>query len=211
LLAITMVALLGGAFVAYVNRMTGRRRRAPRRALLQIPATPIAGVKDGEMVRIAGRAVARGPLLTSPLSQRRCIGFRLTVDSSRGGNEPWQRVVDHEALDAFLLADETGEAVLHGPFEIELDPYDAGSDPPPALLALLEKEGLPVSGVYVDRQFRYIEIVLLPGDEITAFGRATVEIDAAGHAASHRHPPIMCHLKGRDEAVIIADADDLAP
>ena len=207
----TILVLLGGALAVYLNWMALRQRKPPRRALLRVPATQIAGVKDGAMVRIAGRAVERGPLRTSPISQRRCIGFRLVVDRHDG--QVWQRVVDLEQLDTFLLSDDTGDAVLHGPFEINVDPYDARSaDLPPELFAVLEKEGVPVKGPFgTERQFHYAETVLMPGDEITAFGRATVEIDAAGHAPSPRHPPVMCHLWGRDEAVIIADADDLAP
>jgi len=206
-----ILVMLGGALVVYLNVLVFRQRRPARRALLRMPATPIAAVKDGAMVRIAGRARERAPLRTSPISQRRCIGFRLLVERHDG--QVWQRVVDQEELDSFLLGDDTGDAVLHGPFEINLDPYDARStDLPPELFAVLEREGVPVKGPFGHaRQFHYVETVLLPGDEITAYGRATVEIDAAGHAASPRHPPVMCHLWGREEAVVIADAEDLAP
>jgi hypothetical protein len=205
----TILVLLGSGVVVCLNRFAHRQRRPPRRALMRMPETPIAGVKDGDMVRITGRAVARAPLRTSPISQRRCIGFRLIVDRHDG--QAWQRVVDQEQLDSFLLTDDTGEAVLHGPFEIAIDPYDARSaDPPPELFSVLEKEGVAVRGPFgTERHFHYVETVLLPGDEITAVGRATVEIDAAGRAPSHRHPPVMCHLKGLEEAVVIADADDL--
>lgn len=211
-LVITLV-LLNAGFVAYRAWVAPYRRRAPRRALMRIPETPIAGVKDGERVRIKGRAIAREPLRTSPISRRPCIGFRLIVQSDSGGRDVWQRVVDQEQFDSFLLLDDTGEAMLHAPFDLELDPYDVRSDnPSPVLLEILEREGVPVRGTFgIEHRFRYVETILMPGDEITAVGRATLEIDAAGRPLSHRHPPVMCHLRGIDEAVVIADADDLAP
>ena len=58
--------------------------------------------------------------------------------------------------------------------------------------------------------FRYVETILLPEDEIIAVGRATVEIDPAGRSQSNREPPFRCHLKGREEAVVIADAEEIS-
>jgi len=48
---------------------------------------------------------------------------------------------------------------------------------------------------------------LQPGDTIMAIGRATVEVDPAGRAPTHREPPMICRLEGADEPVLIADAD----
>ena len=56
-------------------------------------------------------------------------------------------------------------------------------------------------------RFRYVETILVPGDEISATGRATLEIDAAGRSPSPRQPPLLCHFKGREDTLVIADAD----
>ena len=205
------VSLLTVAAGAYVRLVKSRRRKAARRAVWGVPATAIAAVKDGETVRVTGRAVARAPLRTSPISRRGCIGFCLTVDRHQTGSESWQRVVDKEEFDSFLLVDDTGAAMLHAPFEMKLDPYDAAAENlPPVLFEVLEREGVASRSVFGGRyDFRYIETILLPGEEITAVGRATIEIDPAGSAPSHREPPVMCHMKGLEEAVIIADAEEL--
>jgi hypothetical protein len=59
----------------------------------------------------------------------------------------------------------------------------------------------------IQHEFRYTETILFPGDEIVAIGRATIEIDPAGQSPSRRDPPVRCHLKGREEAVIIAEIE----
>ena len=91
--------------------------------------------------------------------------------------------------------DETGAAMLHAPFEMKLDPYDAAAENlPPALFEVLEREGVATRSMFGGQHdFRYIETILLPGEEITAVGRATIQIDPAGSSPSHREPPVMCH------------------
>ena len=208
LIAMSLLTLAAGAYLRLVQ---SRRRKAARRAVWGVPETPIVAVKDAAMVRITGRAAALAPLRTSPISKRDCIGWWLTVDRHQAGSETWQRVVDREEFDSFLLADATGTAMLHAPFEMKLDPYDArGQDLPQSFFEVLEREGVAVRSPFgTAHTFRYVETIVLPGDEITAVGRATIEIDPAGRSPSRREPPIRCHMKGLEEAVIIADAEDL--
>jgi hypothetical protein len=197
---------ISAAVVVYLWR--AKRRKAAQRALARMPDTPIAAVKDGENVRIKGRAIARAPLRTSPISQRDCIGFRLTVDYREGGEGPWLPAIDWEQFDSFLLADQTGEAVLNAPFDIRVDPYDARTENlPPALFDLMEREGVPRGGPIRERHFRFAEILLVPGDDIAAIGRATVELDPGGRSPSHREPPIARQLKGIHGAVVIEEVD----
>ena len=125
----------------------------------------------------------------------------------------WQRIVEDDAFHSFLLADDTGEAVLHAPFEIKLDPYretfvEALS---PALASILTREGVSARDLFErERHFSYVEHVVMPGDEIMAVGRATIEIDPGGRSPSPRDAPVMCHLKGAAEAVIIAGVDEMS-
>jgi len=195
------------ALIALPPALERRRRRAARRGLMAIGA-----VKQGEKVRIMGSAVARGALRTSPILQRRCIGYRVVVECDEYGGFPRvHTVIEQEEFDSFALVDATAKAVLHAPFEMKLDPYDArDANLPPVLFEILEREGVAIRSAFgINYDFRYVETILMPGEEITAVGRATIEIDPAGRAVSHREPPALCHMKGVDEAVIIADAEEL--
>jgi hypothetical protein len=204
-----MLGLAACAALAVADRAARRRREADRRRITGVPETPIAAVKGGQKVRIRGQAVARGPLRTAPVSQRSCIGYRVVVDRHDYGVEGLERAVEEQAFDAFVLADGTGEAVVHGPFEIKLDSDHTGfENHPPALFDLLERRGVARRDGYGwERHFQYVETVLMPGDEIVAVGHATIEVDPAGRAPSHREPPVTCHLKGDDEPVLLAEAE----
>jgi hypothetical protein len=164
------------------------------------------------VVRLRGQAEARTPMRRSPISGRECIGYSVMVERHEPASGVWHEVVDLDEFGTFLLKDGTGEAVLHGPFEIRLAPYDTRADNlPPTLFELLEREGVAVMNPFGMRNdFRYVETILLPEDEIIAVGRATVEIDPAGRSKSNREPPFRCHLKGREEAVVIADAEEIS-
>ncbi|HMF41314.1 MAG TPA: hypothetical protein VKQ32_11480 [Polyangia bacterium] len=211
LLEAVLVAVCALPFVIAARRAADRRRhQAAREAVLRVGEVPIGAVKDGEHVRIRGRASACEVLRTSPVSRRRCVGYRLTVEYRDAERiDGWQHAVDDDAFPPFLLVDDTGEAVVHAPLEIRLNPYretsvEAAS---PALASLLTKGGVSASDVYGrKRNFRYVETILMPGDEIVAVGRATIEIDQAGRAASHREPPVLCHLRGANGLVVIAEA-----
>jgi hypothetical protein len=156
-----------------------------------------------------GSVVARQPLRTSPILRHRCIGYRVVVECKEYGAIPGvYAVIDEEVFDSFVLADASGQALLHPPFKIEWEPdtLSGGSDLPPALVDLLEQRGImaPVHGD--PRTFTYVETVVMPGDEIIAGGYATFEVDPGGRS-SHRDPPVICHLKGTDDdKVVIAKA-----
>jgi hypothetical protein len=192
-----------------LNRAAARRRRqAAREELMRVPERPVAAIKDGETVRIRGRAAAREALRTSPVSGRRCVGYRLTVEYRDADRiDGWRHAVEQDAFPPFLLVDDTGEAVVHPPCDVRLNPYRetfvevASSD----LARLLAKGGVETRDEHGrTRSFRYVETILMPGTEIIAVGRAAIEIDQAGRAPSHREPPVLCHLRGADGPVIIA-------
>ena len=184
------------------------RRAAVRRAL-----RPIGAVKEGELVTILGRVHARTPLRMSPIMRRRCIGYRLVVAYYDAGGVGWQPTIEETAFDSFVLADSTGEALLHPPFDIKLEPdtRTEGAPAPQALSEWLEREGVRPHGVSGEpRIFECVETVLLPGDQVIAVGHATIGFDPGGRSPSHREPPIICHLRGGDEKVVIAEPDGIS-
>jgi len=202
-LVFAVVAIAWQQVVAHEERAKARFR------LLEVPETPIAAVKDGARVRIKGRVSAREALRTSPISERECVGYHLTVELHRGEDD-WKKVVEQGDFPPFAVADGTGEAVLHAPFDLRLISLEAsGGDLPMALVELLARNDVPREGLFgFDHHFRWFETVVMPGDEIIAVGRASLEIDPAGRSPSRRDPPFLCHLRGRDDAVIIAKVEE---
>ena len=203
-LAVVVVAITWQQVLAHEERAKERFR------LLDAPETAIAAVNDGARVRIKGRVLAREALRKSPISEHECVGFHLTIELYQGGDDnEWRKVVDQDDFAPFAVVDETGEAVLHGPFELKLASLEAsGGDLPWAVREALARADVPREGFFgFDNHFRWIETVVMPGDEIIAVGRASLEIDPAGRSPSRRDPPVLCHLRGRDDAVIIANLE----
>src|SRR5262245_34398956 len=125
-------------------------------------------------------------------------------------------MVKREACGAFTLTDDTGTAVIKGPFLIELDfddcavakvpPHGARANLPPAVYSLLEEARM--GWVWSWERIRYQEGLLKPGDLLSVLGRASLEIDPAGRG-SYWEPSMLHHIKGSEgEPVIIVDEGD---
>src|SRR5262245_60437109 len=115
-------------------------RRRPRLFDLQ-PVTPIVAIKDGDRVRITGRAGARADLLVSPVGRHSCIGFKLIVEKQTPLFPAlWKPILTQEQLGSFSLVDETGEAAVDGPFEIDLEVDESSWTTMPVWLFVTLKE-----------------------------------------------------------------------
>src|SRR5262245_24770058 len=176
-------------------------------ALEGIKTTSIATLQPDERAKVAGVVAARDYLLKSPISGDAWIGFRVIVETNLG------ILAKREACGAFTLTDGTGTAGIDGPFQIALDPDDAAwANLPPAVFALLQEEmGRDAWAVISsEREVRFQEALLKPGDRIAVLGRATMEIDPAGHG-SYREAPMLIHFRGTDDQpVVIVDVEDTA-
>jgi hypothetical protein len=191
-------------------------RRAARRAIGAVTRTAIAKLKEGERARVSGVVGAIEPVRTSPVGQHPCIGFRLTVERRRAGGsgEIWHQVLQRESCQPFWIRDETGEAIVEGPFLLGLDvDNSAWAGLPAALYKLLEEA--QVQPFHGDDQLRFTEAILKPGDRITALGRAVREVSPEIRSAHSRELPMAWYVRGTEnEPVALADveeAEDASP
>jgi len=180
-----------------------------RRAVAQLESTAVAALREGGPAKIRGVVSAREPLSTSPVSGRACVGYRITIHQRSEGApaENGVLVVRREAWPSFLLTDDTGTAVVEGPFSILLDADDsAWASLPPSVYALLEEAKVPL-----EKEFLFRETLLAPGDRVAVVGRPSLEIDPAGRGSS-REPPRLYVLRGSDEdpVAVIDDEEPVA-
>ena len=197
----------GTRSVARPPKEPSRTRGPSRRAIERHQSTAVAALREGEPAKIQGAVAAREPLLKSPVSGRVCVGYRITIHQGREGYaaENGVLVVSREEWPSFLVVDDTGAAVVGGPFSILLDPDDGGwADLPPSVYALLEEAKVPLS-----KEFSFRETLLQPGDRVSVFGRPALEIDPAG-PGSFREPPRLYVFRGSDEDPV-AVIDDERP
>jgi hypothetical protein len=166
---------------------------------------PVGSAPNG-IVRLQGRVVPEGPLLTAPLSGTACVAFDALVGDRAGdGGEPPTRVY---RATSFTLDDGTGRALvrlhLAGPHpELGLD--DAG---PPELSCALRRTDVTVYGpIQTDQpaieaalrrlefgwagaaqRVRLCEGWLRPGDIVSVVGYGRCEVDPTGQRQGYRDP-----------------------
>lgn len=199
-----LVAGLG--FASYLSIKWRDPRRRARRMMRTRASIPIGDLADGAWARVTGFVSAQHATTTAPVSGRPCIGFRLVVDqTTNAGPEP---VLVRELCHPFWIADGSGRALVEGPNMFGVDPEEPWSNLPRTLYRMLEEAEVSVRGSFdTYREFRYTEAILAPGDRVSVLGRASVAIDPAGEATSHRQPPMLRRIVGRSrEPVMIADA-----
>ena len=210
--AAAVVTLLG-VYGPRWQRALARRRE---RALKAMKTTAIAALKLDQPAKITGVVSPRAELLTSPISGRPCIGFKVVIE----GNEPVftpsnydvtpegrHLLVQREACGVFTLTDDTGTAVIEGPYRIGLEP--AWADLPPSVFARLqEKLGVAVPGDALRyTRLRFQQALLMPGDRVSVGGRPVMEADPAARA-SYRERPMVNHIRGTaQEPVLIIDEE----
>jgi hypothetical protein len=204
---IVAAVTLAVAAVAMGYAWWSRPPRRARRPIIPAANTAIAGVKQGERVRVTGTVGPRAPLMTSPISERDCIGFRLDVERVDGGPPT---VFERQACGAFAIADATGEIFVDGPFMLGLPAAGNLSTMRPRLLELLAAAGVPRLELPSYRGFAFREALLLPGDRVSVVGRVFLEPDPAAPAAGFRAPSLALRVSGSaSEPVVIVD--DQAP
>lgn len=81
------------------------RRHQAKRAFRKIPFTEIADVKDGELVKIKGQVWAGGEVITSPLSNRKCVYYHVHVEHlvGDGRRKWWETLFDEEVMADVVL------------------------------------------------------------------------------------------------------------
>ena len=204
--AFPLVALAAAVLILGYAWWSQPSRRA-RRALRGKALASIAEIQHGDWAKITGVAGDLAPLMTSPIREEECIGFRLDVERVDGGPPV---VFVRQACGAFSIADETGRVHLEGPFLLGLEAEGEWSTMRPRLLALLESAGVPSLELASYRGFAFREALLRPGDRVTAFGLMFLEPDPNEHAL--RSSPLVLRMRGSaSQPIVIARADGAAP
>ena len=181
-------------------------RRRARRVLGRLVNTPIAEIKNGEWAKVTGIVSMRAPLLTSPIAEQECIGFRLDVERVDGTHST---VFERQACGAFTIADDTGQLHVDGPFLLGLDGQGDWSTMRPRLLALLDAAGVPTLQLASYRGFAFREALLQPGDRVSVLGLAFLEPDPAAPAAGFRSAPLALRMRGSvSQPIVVTDVGE---
>ncbi len=167
-----------------------------RRALGKVRPTRIRDVKDGEIVKLVGRAGLLRESLKAPISERACLAWSVEIQVRRGSgkNRRWRAV--HDACDVrpFALEDETGTAhvdVSNARMVLSADHRAAHgggwSDGSDELLAYCGEQGLDTSTFFGGSvPVRSREGVIDLGETIAVMGVARWEDDPSTEGDGYR-------------------------
>jgi hypothetical protein len=211
--AITLLQIvaMGLPAVGYALAWWMQPKRRARRALDQAASRRLAELRDGERARLTGVARRLHEPLVSPVTGRRCIGYRFVIEERVA--DSWNVVVQGGRCAPFELVDEDAEATVEGPFLFGLDFDDRGevwANLPPGVFRVLEEAGVSLSGPFGgEREFRFREAALRPDDRIMVLGRVSIDVDPAGRRESFRGPPMRRVIRGSTRhPIALADADE---
>jgi hypothetical protein len=200
-----MAAIVIGGVLAIQAAFWGAGpRMRGRRLLRKARNVPIAEIKDGEWVKVTGTAGAIGPVGTSLVGGRTCIGFQLQVQRlGRNGGI----ILRRGECPAFSITDDTGTVDVDGPFLLAIDWDHGWSIVTADRMRILRDCGVETRGLIFWRRFAYREALIQPGDRITVLGLASFEPDPAEPPTDLRSPALKIHLRGSgNQRVILADA-----
>lgn len=194
LAAVALVAVSIGAITGLSWWFSSEQ--VTRRALARVKATSVRDAKDGEIVKVVGRAIPMGPLLRAPVSERACLAWSIAIQVRRGAgkNRRWREV--HQGSDAlaFLLEDDTGQARIdvHRARIVLSEDHRAAhggswSDGSEDLLAYCAEQGIDTSTfVGGSVPVRSREGAIDPGETVAVMGVARWEEDPSASGDGYR-------------------------
>jgi len=148
-----------------------------RRAMRKVPMRVIRDVLEGEKARIVGEAAGDAPI-PAPLSGRSCFYWRVTVEEyrRRGKHGSWRTIIDEQEGVDFVVKDGTGKAWIRASHVHSLLEKDARfasgilNDAGPELEAFLARHGHSSEGLLFNKNMRYREGVVEPGEAVAVVG-----------------------------------------
>ena len=216
--------VLGATITAGVMawRLLFSERARHRRAIKRAPLVSLGDVMEGASVRVTGTVVAASDeLKEAPLSGRPCVLYDVEVDQRRnqGRNSAWVPVIrEKDFVASFWLEDDSGRALVQFDWPEVVLTRDANfrsgilKEPKPRLREYLSSHGESAQGIVFNKDLRYREGALEPGEQVTVLGVAHLEPDPdpAATADGYRGRAMRLVLRSpEDGEMLLSDVPDL--
>lgn len=162
-------------------------------ALKKAARVPLARVRDGDVVRVTGRArTAHEEPFGAPLTGRACLACEVEVEEyvKTGRSGKWKTII-HETdhVESFWLVERKDRALVqcaHASLVLDRDAKVRSgvlNEPDEILIAYLANHGEAHQGLVFNRNLRYREGIVEPGEEVTVLAVARNEPDPDPAAA----------------------------
>ncbi|MFT3691698.1 MAG: GIDE domain-containing protein [Kofleriaceae bacterium] len=184
-----------------------------RRQLRKLPRQRVADFDENKLGKIIGNAVAHGPVLQAPLTDRLCVYYALEI--KRYEYKVEETVHDEQRTVPFALDDGTGQATIDAEtaqFSTSFDhaiKITAGQETP-FQRELLASFGLPITG-RVQLVYYLREAVIALDQQICLVGAGIRELDTKASAlvdgAYRDGTQTTLHLAGSDRFPLVITDD----
>lgn len=199
----TVVSLTAGSLMTGIAGWLAVRAFSDARLLAEMGCTPMSELTDG-LHEVRG--TVKGPDdFRAPVSDRRCIGWRLIVEQQRRSS--WELVYDKREMAPFQMEDGTGivqvdaqkaELVLAQTARVRNGVVSVPGAEWDALRARLGDPAIEPTTPFL----RWKEESIEPEDVLTAIGTAVRDADAAP-GSPWRMSPENLLLSDRDDAEVV--------
>jgi hypothetical protein len=206
-ISLAALGLGAGAVLAYFSE-----ERRIKRALRRMKTTPIGSIRGPGLIKVEGTVVAL-ETLTAPLSGRPCTYFEVVEE--KVGDNSWRRLIHEVEERDFLLEDATGRArvelVLAHAAVTQDRHWTSGflRDATPTIEEFLQRHGQSSKGSLFNRELRFREGVLEPGERASVIGAAELELDPtrAASGTHYRDTPTRPVLREHETAGLLLSDD----
>jgi len=204
-----------GVIVALVNVKNLKRRHR----IMSTPTSPIAQAPGGGLVEIKGRILpSEQGVVQAPFSGRHGVWVRVTVQEQRrsGRSTYWHTVFNDADGRVFIVDDGSGQQARVHPqgSNVMLDAQHVASsgtfrEPPPHLQAFLASRGMSSTNwLGFNKNMRYAEEVLAPGDNLYALGPARRDAGPPvqdGYRNAPSNQLVLFHAPGPDGELLLTN------
>jgi hypothetical protein len=189
LLDLFMAGLCASTALAAVWGWRAAKNRQVKQALRNARGVHIGEYPNGARRRIVGELSLLDDALTAPLSGRRCAGYVVAVEHSRGDST----VAYEMKCVSFVIRDMTGRAIVH-PEHVRVAlatrDYSTSSwseSPTSREYALLRRLAAEDLEELMNFELRFREGVLEPGAFVAVLGHGVVSLDEAVDRVNEHH------------------------
>jgi len=155
------------------------KKATVKRKLNKTPSKKISEFKNNDIAKVVGRVDCISTPLLAPLSNRKCAYYYIKVEKrvNSGKNTSWQKIIEEEIYDNFIIRDGTGTAIINTnnikSYLVVDAKYRSGffDDATSRLEEYLNKHGHESVGFLgFNKTIRYKEAVLELGEQVAVVG-----------------------------------------
>jgi hypothetical protein len=186
-----------------------RTEELTRAALIDLPRTSLADVREGRLLKVVGRVELLDPIV-SPLAKRPCAAYSVKLQEKVTTFDSLIHVVESASRD-FVLRDGSGYVVVRAAnasifweHAVELRGALWQDRATAEIRAFLRRHDLPSTDCVGELPYRFSEGVVADGTELTLIGRARREIDVHD-AAVFREPLTRVVFEAATDPLVLID------